>query len=414
MKKIVLSSFIAMVTLLSCSKTGQVSDKTQTIVLPANGEAVINASNQVAFNFLQATLQQDPADNNKLISPLSIYLALSMVYNGADHATKDSIAQTLKISGIDINNLNAVCQSLITQLPKEDSKVQLAIANSIWYKKSSYQPLSSFLDNIKNYYDATIQPLNFEDPKSVNTINNWVAQKTSNKIPTILNKISPDDVMYLIDAIYFNGSWQQAFKASDTHNDVFHLANGSTLSTPFMKQQTTVRKSTNSSFSIIELPYGGGKSYSMYIVLPASQPQAINAFAAQMTTDLLTGAIGKMDTVNTEIDIPKWEYSYAIDDMRPALSQLGMGIAFGGTADFSKIYDPAQIQVNISKAIHKTYIKVNEEGTEAAAATVIGIGLTAVASPPVVKIDRPFLYSIIEKQTGTILFVGIVNNPAAK
>ena len=148
--KIFCFSVAVIFSIYSCKKSGNnVADKTQTIVLPANGASVINASNQFAFNFLNATLQQDPSADNKLISPLSIYIALSMVYNGADNSTKDSITKTLQLSGIDMNDLNAVCQSLITQLPQEDNKVQLSIANSIWYRQNSFQPYTDFLNATK-------------------------------------------------------------------------------------------------------------------------------------------------------------------------------------------------------------------------------------------------------------------------
>jgi serine protease inhibitor len=405
--------FIGIMT--SCTKTNPaVIDQVQTITLPANGSSIINASNQFAFNFLQATLRQDPANTNKLISPLSIYLALSMVYNGADNATKDSIAKTLQLSGIDINTLNTVCQSLIKQLPQEDNEVQFSIANSLWYRQNSFQPLDSFLNIVQNYYDATIQPLNFADPASVNTINNWVAQKTNNKIPTILSTISPTDLMYLIDAIYFNGSWKNGFNTSNTYNDTFHLANGSTETVPFMKQQAIVNVYADSTLTLVELPYGSGKSYSMYIAQPNNQQEPISTFASLMNENILDNGINKMDSVNAQLIIPKWEYSYSIEDMRPALSSLGMRIAFGDSADFSKIYNPDQVKVLISKAIHKTYIKVNETGTEAAAVTAIGVSTTtAIYNPPAFKANRPFLYTIVEKQTGTVLFVGIVNDPSA-
>jgi serine protease inhibitor len=398
-------------TITCCKKANSVADVTQTIVLPANGAPVIAASNLFAFNFLQADLQQDSVADNKLISPLSIYLALSMVYNGSNNATKDSITKTLQLSGISINDLNAVCQSLITQLPKEDNNVQLSIANSIWYRQNDFQPFPSFLNTAQTYYSATTQPLNFNDPSAVNTINNWVAQKTNNKIPTIINNISPGDLMYLINAIYFNGAWQHAFDASNTYNDTFHLQDGSTEMVPFMQQKLIVNMFTNSSFTMIELPYGGGKSYSMYIVLPNSQP--ISTFASLMNENILDSAINKMASVNTELYIPKWEYSYSIDDMKPELTMLGMGITFDTSADFSAMYNPGQVKPYITKAIHKTYIKVNEQGTQAAAVTGIGVGITAVmAQQPVFKPNRPFLYTIIEKQTGAILFAGIVNDPS--
>ncbi len=406
-------SFLLMVLAFSsCTKKILVAgDKTQTITLPTNSSEIINANNHFAFDFFKATLAQDTVNNNKLISPLSIYLALSMVYNGAGNATKDSIAQTLRLSGIDINSLNSVCQALISQLPKEDNKVQLDIANSIWYRQNSFQPLPSFLDMLQNNYQASAQGLNFDDHSSVNTINDWVSKKTNNKIPTIIQNISPSDLMYLINAIYFNGSWQHGFKTSDTYNDDFYLQNGSTKSVPFMKQKITANTFLDSSFSMIELPYGSGKSFSMYILEPSNQEGSISEFASSMNENILNNAISKMDSAAVELKMPRWEYSYEVDDMRPELSKLGMGIAFGNGADFSKIYDPAQANVYISKAIHKTYIKVNEEGTEAAAATAVGIILTSISTPPVFKLDQPFLYAIIEKQTGTILFLGMVNNP---
>ncbi len=399
----------------SCTKTNPIPEEhTQTIVLPANGGAVINANNQFAFDFFRATLSHDPENTNKLISPLSIYLALSMVYNGADNATRDSIAKTLELSGIDITSLNAVCQSLLSQFPKEDNKVQLSIANSIWYKQNSYQPFPSFLNIVQSNYDASVQPLNFDDHSAVNTINNWVAQKTNNKIPEILESISPDDLMYLINAIYFNGAWKYAFKTSDTYNDIFNLQDGSTKSVPFMKRQLNVNMFGDSSFTMIELPYGGGKSFSMYILKPADANESLSTFASSLNENILSNAITKMDSATVQLEIPKWEYSYELEDMRPELSMLGMGTAFGGNADFSKIYDPSQLQVYISKAIHKAYIKVNEEGTEAAAVTAIGITITAMPlPPPVFKLDHPFVYSIIEKQTGAVLFLGIVNDPAS-
>ena len=168
--------------LASCAKTNTIPDqKTQIIVLPPNGASVINASNAFAFEFFHSMLKNEADRGNKIISPLSIYLALSMVYNGADHATKDSIEKVLQLKGIDINSLNAVCNTLISSLPGEDNKVRLDIANSIWYRKNSYQPFTSFLNLIRNDYQATVSGLNFDDPNAVNTINNWVSEKTNGK-----------------------------------------------------------------------------------------------------------------------------------------------------------------------------------------------------------------------------------------
>ena len=407
---------LIVVSMVSCTKSiPAVADKSQTLVLPADGASVIDANNQFAFDLLRATLQQDTTANNKLVSPLSIYLALSMVYNGAGGATRDSMARALDLSGIDTNTLNSVCHALITQLPGEDNAVQLSIANSIWYAQNNYQPLASFLNTTQTDYDATIQSLNFKDPNSVNTINDWVAQKTDGKIPSVIKSISPDELMFLINAIYFNGAWQYAFKTSDTYNGEFHLQNGSAQTVPFMKQQVTVNAFIDSSFMMIELPYGGGKSYSMYIALPTDAQRSINSFASLMNGAVLANDIARMDSANLLVEIPKWEYSYSIDNMLPELSQLGMGIAFSDDADFSNLYNPNQTAVKLSRAIHKTYIKVDEQGTQAAAVTVIGV-ITAISAPPppfLFRADHPFFYTIVEKQTGAILFTGIVNDPSA-
>lgn len=417
MKKLYHPGLLALAALLvlsACKKTSAVvGDHTQTIVLPVNGAEVVQANNRFAFNFLRATLVQDTASTNKLISPLSIYLALSMLYNGADQSTRDSIAAVLAISGLDINSLNSVCQSLITQFPKEDNEVQISIANSIWWRQDGQQPLASFLDVTKTDYDASAESLNFGDPASVNTINNWVAQKTNNMIPSVIKSISSGDLMFLINAIYFNGVWHNAFKPSDTHGDIFHLANGGQVTVPFMEQEVTVKMKADSPFTLIEIPYGGGGSYSMYIALPNDPQQPIGNFAALMNEQGLASAIGKMDSMTIELEIPKWEYGYSIDDMRPELSALGMGIAFGDQANFSKLYAPGMDPIYVSKAIHKTYIKVSEAGTQAAAATVVGITTTAFPVIHIFEMNRPFLYTIIEKQTGAVVFAGIVNDPSA-
>ncbi len=416
MKKIILRNVIAIILVTfstSCRKALTSADTTHPIVLPANGVSVVTASNRFAFNFFQKTLQQDSINSNKLISPLSIYTALNMVYNGANAATKDSMSAALQLSGINISDLNNVCKVLINQLPSEDKKVQFSIANSIWYDQSNFQPLPAFLQTINNYYNASVQALNFSDASATGTINKWVAQKTNNKIPTIIDRINPGDLMYLINAIYFNGAWQSAFKTSDTYNDVFHLQDGSTSSVPFMHQRMAAKFFTDSTLSMVELPYGGGKSYSMYVVLPNTE-QSVYNFASSLNADMLASDISQMYTTTLNITLPKWEYTYSIDDMNPELALLGMNITLHPGADFSNMYKASQVQPYISRAIHKAYIKVDEQGTEAAAATAVGMGFTAVMNPAAIKADHPFLYAIIEKQTGTIVFMGIVNDPLRK
>jgi serpin B len=179
-----------------------------------------------------------------------------------------------------------------------------------------------------------------------------------------------------------------------------------------MTQKISLRINQGTAFTMVELPYGTGKAFDMYILLPKNSSQSLNDFALSLDRSSLTNAFSHLDSSTVQLSLPKWEYSYSIDDMRPSLAKLGMGIAFGGEADFSDMYSTP---VFISKAVHKTYIKVNESGTEAAAVTVIGVTLTSAPSgPPPVKIDHPFVYLVTEKQTGSILFMGLLNDPLAK
>ncbi|HWB24448.1 MAG TPA: serpin family protein [Chitinophagaceae bacterium] len=394
----------AVFTTLSCKKSGGGGDITNTVTLPVNGTAVVDANNHFALNFLRATLQSDAANNNKLISPLSIYLALGMVYNGADNATKDSMTEVLQLSGININDLNATCKALIEQLPAEDNKVAMYIANSIWYKQHTAQPLQSFLDINASYYKADLQPMT-----TVDAINNWAAENTKNKITKIIDAIPDNMLMFLINAIYFKGGWKFAFKSQDTHTASFYLQDGSKINVPFMQQQLTTDIYYDEGYNAVEMPYGGGNSYSMYLLQSKNNAKAVNEFAGSLDATALKGIITGMKPLRIKLVMPKWEYSYNIDDMKAELSALGMHIAFTGAADFSKMYNA---HVEITKAVHKTYIKVDEEGTEAAAVSGAGMGMTSAAPPEAITFDHPFLYVIAEKQTGMILFTGILNDPS--
>lgn len=392
--------------MLSCTKSNNDSPAvTRTVTLPANGASVVQANNIFGLKFMQAQLQEDASDNNKLISPLSIYLALSMVYNGADNATKDSMAVALQSMGININDINATCKALIEQLPGEDSKVTLDIANSIWYKQQGIQPLPSYLTTVTNYFSAQVQPITTAD-----AINSWVDDKTKGNIKKIFDRINPDDLMYLVNAIYFKGSWQHKFKTEDTRNAPFYLQNGSTVQVPFMQQEDTLNTAFSQGYRVLELPYGGGGSFSMYLVDGGNNTSPINSLAANIDVTNLSGIIAAMHKSKVTVTMPKWEFNYAVPDMKPALSKLGMGIAFTDDADLSKMYNTPGVQ--ITKATHKTYIKVDEEGTTAAAVTGISVGVTSVSPDSIFRFDHPFVYIIAEKQTGTILFIGIMNNPS--
>lgn len=394
---------------LSCKK--DISIVTRPLNLPPGSNAVIDASNQFAFKFFNTVLQQDPALNNKLVSPLSVYTALSMVYNGAANATRDSIARVLQLNGIPIEDLNALSKALIQQMPKEDSRVTMDIANSIWYNRNGLIPIPAFLNTIQNDYNGQTRSLDFGSPSAAPTINSWIAQNTNNKIQNVLDNTDPFDQMYLVNAIYFNGTWKYGFKPENTRGGDFGRPGGN-VNVPYMSAQMTVRVAHDPSFTLVELPYGGGNSYDMYLALPNDKDQSIKDFAASLDATKLTNTLSGLASERIGLNLPKWEYAYSIDDMKPNLAEMGMGIAFGYDADFANMYSVPPGTLYISRAIHKTYIKVSEQGTEASAATVVGVTLTAVPAIPLISFDHPFVYILRERQTGLILFIGIVTDPS--
>ena len=398
---------IGCVSVISCSKPNEPEpDVLKNIDLPQNGLAVAGAGNQFAFDFFHNALKDDPAQTNKLISPLSIYLALAMTYNGANNATRDSMKQALRLENISIEDLNNTCKALIEQLPGADNKVNISIANSIWYNESK-QPLQPFLTTTHDYFHAKVSPLNFASNDALKTINNWVADNTHQKITSILDKIEGNALMYLINAIYFKGDWKYSFDKNATRNLPFNLAGNTTVSTPFMKLEGKgLGYFADNSMQAVQLPYGGG-NFSMYILLPKNGV-LIADFASGIDAASFQSLCSRMRSSNFSLYLPKFKYSYSIRDMKPTLAKMGMGLAFTGQADFSKMYN---IGAQITEAMHKTFIETDETGTEAAAVTAIGIGETSFG-PMNINVDRPFMYIIAEKSSNTVLFTGIVNNPA--
>ena len=373
-RHLLVSAGLLMLACIACNKPGHSPDKEcdpKTISLTTAQQNVIAAQNHFAFDYLHQALLHDPASNNKMISPFSIYLALAMVYNGADHATKDAMEEALRLHNISIDDLNSTCRAITEQLPEADCKVIMNIANSIWYRPG-YSPLEGFLQATTNNFHAVVNP--FAQPDPAAAINKWVSDNTKEKIDKIIGQISNDEILFLINAIYFKGAWRNKFDKSKTANGEFHKADGSSVTTPYMKlEHDSLQFYQNDSMQIVELPYGGG-NFAMYVVLPTTQVAAMN-LASNLSAGVYSNWRSKMWARQVHLSLPKFKYGYTIEDMKPDLAGLGMGIAFTGNADFSKMYTQG---VNISRAIHKTFIEVNEEGSEAAAVTAIGMELTSL------------------------------------
>lgn len=370
--------------------------------------AVIDAQNRFAFRLFHKTM--DTAGGNMLISPLSIYLALSMVYNGAKGATQEGMQQTLQLENIPMDTLNTANGNVMDALAQRDSGVILDIANSIWYRDQGAQPLASFLQRNARAYHADIQKADFS-PATVAAVNDWVAAHTQQKIKAILSSIDPADVMYLINAVYFKGRWKDNFDPKATHNRPFHAPGGRDLQVPFMTREDSFRYVGNDSLQMVELPYGNG-TISMYVLLPPENTN-LSSWKTGFGPERFQQYLAALHPEKITLRLPQWRYSCTLGDLKPVLGSLGMSQAFSRDADFSGMY-PEGVQAFISQVIHKTYIEVNEEGTEAAAATSIGMSVTSMPlnPPPVMDVNRPFLYLIADRSSGAILFLGLVTNPA--
>jgi serpin B len=369
---------------------------------------LIEADNRFAFKLFKEINQQEDPDSNIFISPLSVGMALGMTYNGAAGTTREAMEQTLELQGMTIQEVNESYRSLIDLLRNLDPNVEFVLANSIWHKQD-LMPLQTFLDVNRTYFDAEVAGLNFASPDASRTINNWVSDKTRGRIETIVpDQIPPNVVMYLINAIYFKGNWIKQFDKGSTQDEPFTLADGSQVTVPLMRHEAALSfrymRDYETVIQVIDLPYGGD-AYTMTVVLPA-EPDGIETLAAELTQDRWEAWISALDSTTVSVFLPKFELEYELV-MNDVLKALGMEEAFSpGSADFSNMYPGGGVWID--EVRHKTFVKVDEEGTEAAAVTSVSMISSA---PPAFVADHPFLFMIRERYSGTILFMGKIMNP---
>ncbi len=362
------------------------------------------AHNAFGFDLIKSIKQDEPG-KNIFISPSSIALALSMVYNGANGETKNAMQKTLHMQGFDISNINQESLGLINLLKNPDPKVQLSIANSVWAKKD-INFNQNFIDTLKSYYNAESSVLDFANPNSVKTINTWVSKNTNGKIPTIVSTIPSEMVMYLINAVYFKGSWTIEFDKKLTRNKPFTIADKSSKLTPLMERSGILPYLETEDFQSVNLTYGDNKRISMYVFLPKNN---VDNFVSTITTEKWDKWMSEYKGKNGVILLPKFKLDYE-KQLKDILATLGMSIAFTDTADLSGIGKA----LKISQVKHKSYVDVNEEGTEAAAVTAIEVVTTSYIPPEsnfYMEVNRPFFFAIRDNQTEEVLFIGIIQNP---
>lgn len=373
-------------------------------------ETLVEGNSDFAFNLYQ---QLKDKEGNLFYSPYSISLALAMTYGGARGETETQMADALSFI-LPQGKLHPAFNSLSLELDsrgegaegKDGEGFRLNIVNAIW-GQLDYEFLSDFLDLLAVNYGAGLRVLDFinETEKSRVTINDWVADQTEGRIEDLIpaGAISPLTRLVLTNAIYFNAQWQHTFEAEMTHDGTFHLLDGSQVTVPMMNQEEHFKYAEGDGYQAIELRYDGGE-LSMVILLPASGQ--FQAFEAALDAETVAGIIASLEHQEVELTMPKFEYESDFS-LKEALSALGMPIAFSDSeADFSGMTDDPE-GLFIADVIHKAFVSVDEEGTEAAAATAV-IMDAAAAPMEVVEFtaDRPFIFLIRDIETGAILFVG--------
>lgn len=408
MKTFNLLTIFSFIVLISCQRESFEPDENKTIILDEKSAQLVEAENKFGLEFFQNIYTSETEYENIMVSPLSVSLALAMTYNGANGETQTAMEKTLKVYGLTPDDINKSYSNLVAALKSLDPKVLLEIANAIFYR-DDFQVENDFVSINRNYYDAEVSALDFGSPEALKTINGWVADNTHDKIETILDRIDRDHVMFLLNAIYFKGIWKSEFETKDTKELLFYIEDGSTIHIPTMQKSDTISYTTNNLFSAVRLPYGAG-NYNMYLFLP-HQENSAQDIVDKLDTDKWAEWMDSFsEPVNVDLKIPRFKYEYEIK-LNDVLTDMGMGIAFTEAADFTGINKNGQLYIDYVK--HKTFIEVNEEGTEAAVVTVVAVVRETSAGTQNIPfyVNRPFLYAITEKDTGAILFIGTVKNP---
>lgn len=381
-------------------------DEPETVSIHTN---VVTANTQLGFDLFNE-IRKIEQDQNIFISPLSISIALAMTLNGASGETEQAMANTLHLQGLGAEAINPGYAGLRQALQVADPKVILTIVNSLWARQDV--PFKQdFLQRNTQFFGAEVSTLDFAAPNTLPTINQWVNTNTNGKITKILDEINPDMVLFLINAIYFKGTWQTEFDPSRTRDGIFYLATGDEKQIPMMTRTGDYPYYENyeAKFQAISLPYGDGRM-SMYIFLPYPESD-LNTFLDGLNTEHWERWVSQLREQEVFLSMPKFKLEYKKTLNNP-LQSLGMGIAFApGLADFSQMADLEALGKNlhIGEVLHKAVVEVNEEGTEAAAVTSVGI--RATSAPPAFMANRPFFFAIRDNETKTVLFMGTVVDP---
>ncbi len=392
-----------MLLLASCEKDPQGPQQPKPIDLPAKANDVIARSNAFGIDLFRTVALEE--GQNLMLSPLSASTALTMLLNGCNAQTYEQIRDMLGYEGLTQDEINAAYKSLVEQLLAVDPEVELSLANAVWYRQD-FAVKPPYLQAMDDAFDAEIAALDFFSPSALETINGWASDNTNGKIKKVLNEISPDAVMFLMNALYFKGTWTYQFEKNQTYDAPFTLEEGGTVTVQMMKSKIPVKMFPAGQATALELPYGR-QNFAMVVVVPDGKLGDYMAdFGPQQWEEITAGLDQGAEPMETELMMPKFKFEFE-KVLNDQLRSLGMTDAFDPSiADLSGISDQ---QIFVSFVKQNTFVDVNEEGTEAAAVTTIGIDLTSLPGSYIV--DKPFIFAIRERMTNSLLFIGKVERP---
>ena len=364
---------------------------------------IIDAGNKFTFDLFRQAVRALPPDSNAFLSPFSASMALGMAMNGAAGPTLTAMQGALRVGGMPLSDVNQGYRGLLALYTSIDRTTDLLVANSVWVDQG-FPIRAEFLASARDFFSAEARTLDLQT-EGLAAINGWVKEKTHDRIPTLLEQISSDEIAFLVNAIYFKGRWRIPFDPKRTTPQPFLSAGGVSHDVPTMVLDEKVRFASRPGYSAADLLYGNG-AFAMTILLP-DEGSTPGSLLATLTPETWRELEASYHEARIVLSLPKFKLEYRrslVEDLKA----LGMGIAFDQTqADFSGIANVSPERLYLTQVLQKAFVEVNEEGTEAAAATGVGVGVTSM--PPSMIVNRPFLFIIRERLSGTILFIGQIN-----
>jgi len=370
-------------------------------------EGMVRGVNDFGVTLLRNLWENKPA--NLFISPASLELCLAMVASGARGQTQAEMLQVLGLSGMSMEEIQENNRNLLKMLNLSNTRVELRVANSLWARKG-FPFYERFLSDIRKYYRAEAEVVDFTDPETLSRINRWVDRATNSRIDRILDRISQDAILILLNAIYFRGKWLYRFDPKNTEPLPFYTLSGESQDLPTMWQEGKFDYTEDDTLQMVRLPYADNR-FSMYILLPRTT-SGMETLLPSLNATRLESLVEQLEEREGEIYLPRFRITFG-ETLNEPLQTLGMRQAFDElNADFGGML-PIPPVAFVSEVKHKSVLEVNEEGTEAAAVTSVTITLTAALPEErfTMRVDHPFLLIIRDERSGLFLFIGVVVDP---